>query len=129
MKLTNEQLAQLTKLQQGELDAMLLYRRLAELAKTDTEKAALRKIAADEGRHAVIAGKYTGVKLTPRKTLASIGGVVARVIGLRKTMKFLAKAENSAEDKMAPMCEFCPEIHEVIKDEQEHGRMLGELTK
>ena len=94
MQLTNEQLAQLTKLQQKELDAAFLYRRLAELAKTDAERTALKKIAADEARHAAIASKYTGAKLSPSKNLAFIGGGVARVIGLRKTMKLLAKAEN-----------------------------------
>ncbi len=128
MKLTNEQLAQLTRLQQGELDAALLYRRLAELAKTDAEKAALRKIAADEGQHAVIASRYTGTKLSANTRLASIGGAIARVIGLRATMKLLAKAENSAESKLAPMCEFCPEIRDVIKDEKEHGRLLSEMA-
>ena len=129
MKLTNEQLALLTNLQQKELDAALLYRRLAELAKTDAERTALKKIAADEARHAAIASKYTGAKLSPSKNLAFIGGGVARVIGLRKTMKLLAKAENSAADTLAPMCEFCPEVREIIKDETDHGRMLGELAE
>lgn len=129
MKLTNTQLTQLIKLQQKELDAALLYRRLAGLAKTDAEKLALKKIAADEARHAAIAGKYTGAKLSPSKKLAFIGGAVARVIGLRTTMKLLAKAENSAAGTLAPMCEFCPEIREVIKDEMGHGRTLGELAE
>ena len=129
MKLTNEQLAQLTRLQQKELDAALLYRRLAELAKTDAERTALKKIAADEAKHAAIASKYTGAKLSPSKNLAFIGGGVARVIGLRTTMRLLAKAENSAADTLAPMCEFCPEVREIIKDETDHGRMLGELAE
>ena len=129
MKLTNEQLAQLTKLQQKELDAAFLYRRLSELAKTDAERSALKKIGADEARHAAIASKYTGAKLSPGKNLAFIGGSVARVIGLRRTMRLLAKAENSAADTLAPMCEFCPEVREIIQDETEHGRTLGELAK
>ncbi len=129
MKLTNEQLAKLTMLQQKELDASLLYRRLSELAKTDAERTALKEIAADEARHAAIASKFTGSKLSPSKRLAFIGGTVARVIGLRTTMRLLAKAENSAADKLAPMCEFCPEIREVIEDETKHGRMLGELAE
>lgn len=129
MELTNEQLAQLTMLQQKELDAALLYRRLSELAKTDAERTALKKIAADEAKHAATARKYTSAKLSPSKKLAFIGGAVARVIGLRTTMRLLAKAENSAAGKLAPMCEFCPEIREIIKDETEHGRMLGELAE
>ena len=130
MTLTNEQqLAQLTRLQQKELDASLLYRRLSELAKSDAERTALKKIAADEARHAAIASTYTKVKLSPSKNLAFVGGAVARVIGLRRTMTLLAKAENSAADTLAPMCEFCPEVREIIKDETEHGRMLGELAE
>lgn len=128
MGLTNEQLASLRKLQQGELDAVLLYRRLAEMAKSESDKTTLKKIAADEGRHAAIARKYTGLTLTPRTRLATIGAAIARVIGLRATLRLMAKAENAAGGTLAPMLEFCPEISEVIADEKEHGRLLGELT-
>ncbi len=128
MQLTEPQIAMLTKLQQAELDAALLYRRLADLAKTDAEKTALKKIAADEARHAAMARTHTGLALTPRGTLAAVGGVIARVIGLRATMRLIAKAENAAEDKLAPMLEFCPEVREIIADEKEHGRLLGQLT-
>ena len=55
----------LLKLQQGELDAVLVYRKLAELASSEEEKNVLLSIAADEGRHASIIREYSKEILKP----------------------------------------------------------------
>lgn len=129
MNMTLDEKKKLIKLQQGELDAVLMYQRLAVLSKNQKHKEVLLKIAADEGKHSAIAKKYTGENLAQGTKLASIIGFIAKLIGLNLTFKLLAKAEFKAKDMLSPLTEKFPEIHEVIKDEEEHGRLLTSLVK
>ena len=52
--LTKEQLAACLKAQQGEVDAVAMYERLAEKVRDDADKKAFTRLAADEARHAAI---------------------------------------------------------------------------
>ena len=45
--------------QQGELDAVLMYQRLAKVVKTDKEREAFLQLAKEEGRHASVFHGYT----------------------------------------------------------------------
>ena len=51
-EISNEKKIQLIKAQQGELDAVIVYRRLAEAIKDINTKKVLLRIGADEGKHA-----------------------------------------------------------------------------
>ena len=52
--MTEEQKLQLVKSQQGELNALLIYKRLAKITKHPKGNEVFSEIAADEGRHAAI---------------------------------------------------------------------------
>ena len=45
---------ELLRSQQGELDAVLMYQRLAKVVKTDKEREAFLQLAKEEGRHASV---------------------------------------------------------------------------
>ena len=50
---------ELLRSQQGELDAVLMYQRLAKVVKTDKEREAFLQLAKEEGRHASVFHAYT----------------------------------------------------------------------
>jgi len=52
-EISKEKKVQLIKAQQGELDAVIVYRRLAEAIKDIKIEKVLLRIAADEGKHEV----------------------------------------------------------------------------
>ena len=57
--MTQEQFKELLRSQQGELDAVLMYQRLAKVVKTDKEREAFLQLAKEEGRHASVFHAYT----------------------------------------------------------------------
>ena len=63
--MTEEQKLQLVKSQQGELNALLIYKRLAKITKHPKGNEVFSEIAADEGRHAAILRSYTNEVLKP----------------------------------------------------------------
>ena len=65
-EMTNEQA--LLEFQQGELDAVILYRKIAAQIKNAEVASVLREIARDEGRHAAILFKLTRETLKPKET-------------------------------------------------------------
>ena len=66
--MTQEQLKELLRSQQGELNAVLMYQRLAKVVKTDKEREAFLQLAKEEGRHASVFHAYTKQVLKPKKT-------------------------------------------------------------
>ncbi len=63
---------ELLRSQQGELNAVLMYQRLAKVVKTDKEREAFLQLAKEEGRHASVFHAYTKQALKPKKTMALI---------------------------------------------------------
>lgn len=70
--MTQEQFNELLRSQQGELNAVLMYQRLAKVVKTDKEREAFLQLAREEGRHANVFHVYTKQALKPKKTMAFI---------------------------------------------------------
>lgn len=63
--MNNEQKEMLLKLQQAELDGVVIYQKLAELEELKDIKDQLLEMAADEGRHASLIRSYTQEVLKP----------------------------------------------------------------
>ena len=63
----DKEMKALIKSQQGELNGVETYLMLAKVVKSKEEAEKLKVLAADEGRHASVFKKYTGVKLKPKK--------------------------------------------------------------
>jgi rubrerythrin len=72
---------ELIRSQQGELNAVLMYQRLAKVVKTDKERETFLQLAKEEGRHASVFHAYTKEALKPKKTMAIIMPFLYRLLG------------------------------------------------
>jgi rubrerythrin len=118
---------QLIRAQQGELDALILYRRLAEEMKDTKSRETFLKIAADEGKHAGILRKYTGENLKPKNLKAIIVMTIYKLFGLKFTLKILAEGEFKAAKEYYSLVSDYPNIKEIIKDEESHGESMRQI--
>ena len=126
-EITKEEKEQLIKAQQGELDAVILYRKLAEITKETINKETFLKIAADEGKHACILRKYTGENLEPKKIKALVVTCIYKVFGVKFTLKVLEKGELKAAKKYSTIVKKFPNIQGIIKDENLHGKLIRNM--
>ena len=111
--------------QQGELDAVYMYQKLAEIMKTDEDKKLMLSLAADEGRHASILKTYTNdTSLKPDKKLGNTVAILYRVLGRKIMFSLMSKFEIDAEGTYRPYYSKYPEIAKIGADEIKHGNLL-----
>lgn len=127
--MTTEERKTLLKAQQGELDAVILYRKLAEISKDKSMKEEFLKVAADEGNHAAILRGYTGAALKPKSAKANFVSLMYKVLGSNFTMNLLAKGELKSIDKYNPLVQGFPNIKKIIKDEAKHAEITRSFIK
>ena len=128
--MTKKQLKALIKFQKSEMDAVFMYKKLAELAKTEERKDLLLKAAADEGKHAGILHGYTEtvIKKVP-KTMQRAVLFSYKVFGKKITFKFLSIGENASVKPYSKHVKDFPRIQEIMDDEIHHGKVMLELSK
>ncbi len=112
--------------QQGELDAVLMYNRLAEIV-SETDAEAFRQLAADEGRHASVFHNYTQTVLQPKETKAKLIPFLYKTIGRARTYRLIADAEYSAARKYQTLVYTFADVRGVMEDETRHGDMVKAL--
>lgn len=127
--ITAREKQQLIKSQQGELDAVILYKKLAMLIKKQEHKDTFLKIAADEGKHAAIIRTYTQENLRPKKLKARVVTAIYRVFGLKKLLKILSKGELKAAKEYESLQDRFPAIKDIIKDEERHGSIMDKMLR
>lgn len=119
---------QLIKYQQGELDGVLVYQKLAELVPGEEIKRKLLELAADEGRHAGILRKYTNEVLTPNDEGAKAIEAAYKQYG-NKIFAQIAEAEDKGGDMYAPLVNDIPEAKSIIQDELKHARVARSILE
>lgn len=117
----------LLKLQQGELDAVLVYKKLAELSNSENEKEILLGIAADEGRHASIIREYSKEILRPCSKSSEEIEAAYKNLGKVKVYEMLINAEVNGGPMYEKLGEQFPRFKEIAKDELRHGSLLRSL--
>ena len=122
----NKQKTQLIKSQQGELDAVILYRKLANIIKNEEYKEKFSKVAADEGKHASILKEYTNEILKPKSLKANIVAMIYRVLGAKYTMDILTTRELNSVGPYSKLVKDFPRIQEIIDDELRHAKIAEE---
>ena len=115
--------------QQGELDAVLMYRKLAELTDDAGLKQAFLDAAADEGRHAVICQKYTGKTLKPSEKLAKLVSKAYRLVPKAILLRGVAIGEYKGGDAYRPYIADYPELEKIMFDEYRHGDVMKGFAK
>ena len=119
--LTKKQMEECLTAQQGELDAVYLYEKLAKRVKDEADKKAFTRLAGDEARHAEVFRKYTNKDLKPKITKGIVVPLMYSVLGKKKVVPVIAKAEYDAADKYKHLLSDFPEIETVMNDEVHHG--------
>ena len=119
----------LIKSQQGELDAVLMYKALAEVVKDEKDKETFLQLPAEEGHHASVFKGLTDKTLTPKKTLATILPIMYKLLGKKRLYPIIAKGEYNAVNTYQPIADAFPEVESVKNDEHRHGDTVMELLK
>jgi len=115
--------------QQGELDAVLMYRRLTELTDREDLKEAFKNAAADEGKHASIIKTMTGLKLTARPTMKAGILLVQKCLGWKCALYVLSFSEKLGGHLYKKPAQIHPVLEEVRQDEYKHSGILKEKAK
>ncbi|MDO5293467.1 MAG: ferritin family protein [bacterium] len=121
--MTTKSRKMLLKAQQGELDAVILYKRLSDAIKDPEYKEIFKKVAADEGRHASILKEYTNQVLKPKSLKAHMVLFIYRVCGAKVTMRLLAKGEMDSIPGYLKLVQEFPNISSIIEDEARHAKI------
>lgn len=117
----------LLKSQQGELDAVLMYKALAKKVKAFEDKEVFNRLAAEEGHHAAVFKRLTHHVLKPRKIMAVMMPLLYTVLGRKRLYRMIAKGEYAAAEKYQSVLERFPEVESVKNDENRHGDMVTAL--
>lgn len=127
--ITPEEMQALVKAQQGELDAVLMYKALADTVEAERDKKVFLRIAEDEGRHAAVFRKLTGQALKPERTKSVIVPKLYRLIGRDMLYPLIARGEYAAAKKYQPLTGRFPEVESVRHDEKRHGDVIKRLLQ
>ena len=127
--MTDVQKKELIKSQQGELDAVLMYKAPAKAVKSPYDAETFNRLAAEEGGHAVIFKEYTGETLRPKKTLATLLPVLYGIIGKNRLYPIIAKFEYDAAKNYEHLISDFPKVESVKNDETRHGDTVNSLLK
>lgn len=119
----------LRKAQQGEVDAVLMYRRLAGKVDEVQDALAFLRLADDEARHAEVFRAYTGRDLRPNPAKSIIVPLMYRFLGREKAYRIVAQGEYDAAEKYEHIIADFPEVEEVRNDETHHGDAVLGLLK
>ena len=126
--MTQELYNELLRSQQGELNAVLMYQRLAKVVKTVKEREAFLQLAKEEGRHASVFHAYTKKVLKPKKTMARIMPILYYLLGKNRLYKIIAKGEYDAATNYEHLiADFLLEVESVKNDEHRHGDIVSGL--
>lgn len=115
--------------QQGELDAVLMYQRLAKVVKTDKEREAFLQLAKEEGRHASVFHGYTKKVLKPRKMMSYVMPILYHLLGRKRLYKLIAAGEYKAVGGYEHLVADFPEVESVKNDEKRHGDIVSGLLE
>ncbi len=128
-KLIDQYMDVLLYAQQGELDAVLMYQKLAEKVKDEKDAAAFRQLAAEEGRHASVFHAYTKKVLQPKKAKAVFVPLMYSLVGRKILYPIIAKEEYAAAEKYKEIVGMFPDVESVMNDETRHGDIVNGLLK
>ena len=125
--MTPKQYKELLRSQQGETNAVLMYKRLAQVVKTEREREAFLQLAREEGRHASVFHAYTKQTLKPQKTMSVIMPLLYRLLGKKRLYRMIAKGEYDAAVGYEHLIADFPEVESVRNDEKRHGDLVSAL--
>ena len=125
----NQHMDELLYAQQGELDAVLMYNKLAEAVKDERDAKTFRQLAKEEGGHAQVFHQYTKQVLKPKKTKAIAVPLLYKSVGKKVLYPIIASQEYAAAKKYVALVNIFPDVESVMNDETRHGDLVNGLLK
>lgn len=116
----------LLRAQQGEVDAVLMYTKLAEVV-SESDASVFKQLASEEGGHASVFHNYTKTVLKPKKVKSILIPFLYKTLGRERTYKLIANGEYSAAEKYKPLVCTFQDVVSVMNDETRHGDMVKTL--
>ena len=110
--------------QRIEMTEYLIYKRLAKSVKNENNSKILRRISAEELKHAEFWKRYTGGEARAYRWRVFRFFWVARFFGLTFGIKLLEKGEAHAQRVYNTLTEAVPESKRIIEEEEEHEHGL-----
>ena len=129
MALTDAMRKELNRNQRGELNAVIMYRMLAKRMKSETDAAAMERLANDELRHAKAFHRITKDKVKATRLQGDAICLLYRMLGKKKLFKLMAKGEYAALEGYQHLIPQFPELESVRLDEGKHGDALTKLAE
>ena len=123
-QLSNKTLHILLLLQKGELTEHLMYDRLSKRVKDEHNSSVLKRIGAEELRHAKIWENITGKTVKPNKVKAWFYSFLALLLGYTFVLKKMEKGEDKATRFYASIIEEVPQAKQISEDEDRHEQQL-----
>ncbi|MCF7928864.1 MAG: VIT1/CCC1 transporter family protein [Spirochaetales bacterium] len=116
---------QLLTEQQNELDAYLIYSRLAKRMKQPENAELFHRIAEDEKRHYEFWKSRSEKELRPSRFKIFWFSFISRVFGYTFGLKLLERNEEKAQAAYSGnLVDYCDGTNEIIRDEEEHEHEL-----
>jgi len=122
--LSEKTLTIITGLQQNEVTERQIYLNLARRVGKESDKATLRRIAGEEGKHAETWRRYTNKRLKPQWLKVWFYTVVSLILGYTFTIKIMEKGEKVAQSNYADLIAEVPEAETILREEEEHEEAL-----
>jgi VIT1/CCC1 family predicted Fe2+/Mn2+ transporter len=117
----------LLRAQRNEINAHHVYRRLARMTRSQTNREVLERIAADELRHARMWRERSGLEVKPDWLLVWGFVAITRILGITFGIKLLELGEARAQIDYEALVAEVPEAREVLTDEADHEKVLFEM--
>ncbi|HPN38196.1 MAG TPA: VIT1/CCC1 transporter family protein [Melioribacteraceae bacterium] len=117
----------LCKIQEDEINSYLIYKKLSEKVKDDSNKKILYNIAENEKEHWEKLKKYTNTNIKPNKIKVLFYTLLAQFLGLTFSLKLMENGEKKAEEIYKQIGGVIPEIEQFITDEETHEKELLNL--
>jgi VIT1/CCC1 family predicted Fe2+/Mn2+ transporter len=111
------------KFQQSELDGSEIYKRLANYAKTDKNRAILSEMAKEEYNHYSFIINYTGKNLKPNRCKIFFTTLLCRILGLTFVLKMMERDEGMTSNIYLQY----PQLEAFSSTEDEHEEKLLDM--
>jgi len=108
------------KQQQNEIDDFTIYSMLAQSEKNDANKVVFQKIAHEEKGHYMYLKSFTHAEVMPRRLVVLFYLLLAKILGVSFTLKFLEKREEGAKQFYQELIVVDEKAQEVYEQEMHH---------